>query len=373
MTSPAFYSKLAQDGRARSGVLRTAHGEVRTPNFMPVGTAGAVKAVTPEELQRCGAQIVLCNTYHLYLRPGHALVRELGGLHRFMHWSGPILTDSGGFQIFSLSALRRLDDEGVRFKSHLDGSQHLLTPETSMEVQVALGSDIAMVLDECPSGSATWEAVDRAVRRTTAWARRCREAYDGPGRVFGIVQGGVYPDLRERSARELLELDFPGYAVGGVSVGEPVEHIPRTVGLTAELLPEDRPRYLMGVGTPQDLLVAVAAGIDLFDCVLPTRNARNGLLFTSNGKLHIKRSQYRGDPRPLDENCDCETCSSYSRAYLRHLYLAREILAARLHTIHNLTFYFGLMRSIREAIDDGRYSTFAADFTTRLNVGGEAQ
>jgi queuine tRNA-ribosyltransferase len=373
MTAEPFYSKLAQDGRARSGLLRTTHGEVRTPNFMPVGTAGAVKAVTPEELRSCGAQIVLCNTYHLYLRPGHELVRELGGLHRFMHWTGPILTDSGGFQIFSMAGLRRIDDEGVRFKSHLDGSQHLLTPETSMEIQAALGSDIAMVLDECPSGPATREAVDRAVRRSSAWARRCRETYVGPGQVFGIVQGGVYPDLRERSANELLELDFPGYAVGGVSVGEPAEDIPRIVGLTADLLPRDRPRYLMGVGTPQDLLVAVSAGIDLFDCVLPTRNARNGLLFTSDGKVHIKRSQYRDDPRPLDANCDCETCSNYSRAYLRHLYLAREILAARLHTIHNLTFYLGLMREIREAIGDGRYSTFAAALTTRLNSGGEAQ
>ncbi len=364
MTSFRF-ENLAQDGLARRGRLHTAHGAVETPAFMPVGTAGAVKAVTPEELRRCGAQIILSNTYHLYLRPGHELVGELGGLHRFMNWSGPILTDSGGFQIFSLADLRRLDDEGVRFRSHLDGSEHLLTPEKSMEIQCALGSDVAMVLDECPSLPAGRDAVTVAVERTTRWAQRCRDAYAGPGVVFGIVQGGTFPDLRERSAREVLGLDFPGYAIGGVSVGEPQELIPQMVRHTAALLPENRPRYLMGVGTPADLVEAVAVGVDMFDCVMPTRNARNGTLFTAAGKIHIKRAQYRADPGPLDSQCACETCRQYSRAYLRHLFMSKEILASRLHTIHNLTYYLGLMEQLRRAIAERRFEAFRAAFHER--------
>jgi queuine tRNA-ribosyltransferase len=320
---------------------------------MPVGTAGAVKAITTEELRACGARIVLSNTYHLYLRPGHEVIRELGGLHRFMHWDGPILTDSGGFQVFSMAKLRRIDDEGVRFRSHLDGSLHVLTPEKSMEVQEALGSDVAMVLDECPSLPAPREAVAAAVERTARWARRCRDVYRGPGALFGIVQGGADADLRERSARDLVELDLPGYAVGGVSVGEPATAIDRVARMTASLLPERKPRYLMGVGRPEDLLAAVAAGFDLFDCVMPTRNARNGALFTSRGRINIKREEYRRDPRPLDEACGCDTCRNYTRAYLRHLFLAGEILASRLNTIHNLTYYLGLMRRMREAIPEG--------------------
>jgi len=367
----AFHVR-AQDGKARLGRMRTPHGEVVTPAFMPVGTAGAVKAVTPEELRRCGAQLVLCNTYHLYLRPGHEVVRELGGLHRFMHWDGPILTDSGGYQVFSMASLRELDDGGVRFRSHLDGSVHLLTPEKSMEIQAALGSDMAMVLDECPALPATRHVVAEAVRRTTLWAERCRESYRGPGVVFGIVQGGNYPDLRERSARELVDLGFPGYAVGGVSVGETAGEMMQAAARTADHLPEDRPRYLMGVGRPQDLVQAVASGMDLFDCVMPTRNARNGTLFTSCGKINIKQQRYLKDSRPLDENCYCEVCRHYSRAYLRHLFLSREILASRFNTIHNLTYYLGLMARMRESIAQGRFATFLGGFQTEEVEGTRA-
>jgi queuine tRNA-ribosyltransferase len=352
----------ARDGRARLGRMSTAHGRVATPCFMPVGTQGAVKAVTPGELRACGTQVVLSNTYHLYLRPGHEVVRDLGGLHRFMGWSGPILTDSGGFQVFSLADLRRVEEPGVRFRSHVDGSAHVLTPESSMSIQAALGSDIAMVLDECPSADATRASVESAVERTTRWARRCREAYDGPGVAFGIVQGGRYDDLRRRSAEQLIALDFPGYAVGGVSVGEPPDVMRQTVRASAALLPEDRPRYLMGVGMPSDLVEAVAAGIDLFDCVIPTRNARNGSLFTSTGRVNIKRREYQRDERPLDPACACEACAGYSRGYLRHLFMAGEILAARLHTIHNLTYYHGLMAAMRRAIETSSFDAFRRSF-----------
>jgi len=369
MTDFAF-TESAQDGRARRGTLVTAHGAVATPAFMPVGSGGVVKALTAGDLRRCGAQIVLSNTYHLYLRPGHELIRELGGLHRFMQWQGPILTDSGGFQVFSLAELREIDDGGVRFRSHLDGSSHLLTPELSMEIQSALGSDVAMVLDECPPWPASREAVEAAVERTTRWARRCREAYRGPGVAFGIVQGGTFPDLRERSVAALLELDFPGYAIGGLSVGEPGERMFEVVQATADALPQGRPRYLMGVGRPQDLVEAVARGIDLFDCVMPTRNARNGTLFTSAGRLNIKRAEFARDPRPLDESCACEACRGYSRAYLRHLYVSGEILAARLHTIHNLTYYLDLMERMRRAIAEGAFERFRTEFHRGLGANG---
>jgi queuine tRNA-ribosyltransferase len=373
MPSHFGFTIEARDGRARAGRMATAHGEVATPAFMPVGTAGAVKAVTPEDLQRCGARIVLGNTYHLYLRPGHELIRGLGGLHRFMHWPGPILTDSGGFQVFSLAELRDVDEEGVRFRSHLDGSSHLLTPELSMEIQSALGSDVAMVLDECPAWPAPREAVETAVARTTRWARRCREAYRGPGVAFGIVQGGTFSDLRRRSAAELLELDFPGYAIGGLSVGEPDERTFETVETTAGLLPESRPRYLMGMGRPRDLVQAVARGVDLFDCVMPTRNARNGTLFTSSGRLNIKRAEFQADSGPLDDRCGCETCVNYSRAYLRHLYVSGEILAARLHTIHNLAYYLGLMERMRNAIAGGDFDTFRREFLRGPHGSGGAR
>ena len=356
------FEVTARDGRARAGRLSTARGSVDTPAFMPVGTAGAVKAATPGDLRRAGAEIVLANTYHLWLRPGHEVVRELGGLHRFMSWDGPILTDSGGFQVLSLAELRRVDDRGVRFRSHLDGSLRELTPETSMEIQAALGSDVAMVLDECPALPAPRGALEQAVARTTAWARRSVAAWRGDGVCFGIVQGGPWPDLRERSARELTALDLAGYAVGGVSVGENPEAIAATARFTAELLPDDRPRYLMGVGRPEDLVEAVAAGLDLFDCVMPTRNARNGTLFTSRGRINIKRACYRTDPRPVEEDCPCETCRDYSRAYLRHLFKSGELLASRLNTVHNLTHYLRLMAGLRQAIREGSLERFRASF-----------
>jgi len=356
------FELLARDGAARRGRMTTAHGVVETPAFMPVGTQGAVKAVTTAELRRCGADIVLANTYHLHLRPGHELIRDLGGLHRFMNWTGPILTDSGGFQVFSMKGLRRLDEDGVTFRSHIDGSLQRLTPESSMEIQSALGADVAMVLDECPPLPASPEVLEAATARTTRWARRSRDAYRGVGVAFAIVQGGTDEALRERSAKELVELDCPGYAIGGVSVGEPPESIARVARFTAALLPEDRPRYLMGVGRPEDLVEAVAAGVDLFDCVMPTRNARNGTLFTSEGKVNIKREEYRRDPRPLDPACGCETCVQYSRAYLRHLFVSNEILASRLNTIHNLAYYLGLMKSMRDAVVSGSFAAFRESF-----------
>ena len=356
------FDLIGRDGTARRGRMTTAHGIVETPAFMPVGTQGAVKAVTSNELYACGAQMVLANTYHLHVRPGHELIRELGGLHRFMNWGGPILTDSGGFQAFSLKGRTKLDEEGVTFQSHLDGSLLRLTPESSMEIQAALGSDVAMVLDECPPLPAGADAVEAAVARTTRWAERSRNAYRGAGVPFGIVQGGTDERLRERSAAELVALDFPGYAIGGVSVGEPPEAIARVARFTADRLPEARPRYLMGVGRPEDLVEAVAGGVDLFDCVMPTRNARNGTLFTSEGKVNIKREQYRSDPRPLDPLCTCETCSQYSRAYLRHLFVSNEILASRLNTIHNLAFYLGLMATMREAVAMGTFASFRESF-----------
>lgn len=356
------YRLSATDGRARRGTLTLARGEISTPAFMPVGTAGSIKGLTVDEVRECGASIVLANTYHLYLRPGHDVIADLGGLHQFMQWDGPILTDSGGYQVFSMAALRRIDDDGVSFRAPFDGSDHRLTPERSMEIQAALGSDIVMVFDECPPGDAGRDEVARAVARTTAWARRSVAAYHGPGVAFGIVQGGVFPDLRERSARDLLELDFSGYAIGGVSVGEPGATVMRTVEQTVAMLPEDRPRYLMGVGRPRDLVLAVESGIDLFDCVMPTRNARCGTLFTSRGRVNIKRAEYRRDPGPLDPDCRCDTCRRYSRGYLRHLYTTGEILASRLNTLHNLTYYLGLMGRIRAAIEAGGYAEFRDAF-----------
>ncbi len=364
MTGFAF-QLIGRDGAARRARMTTAHGTVETPAFMPVGTQGAVKAVTSGELVTCGAQIVLANTYHLHVRPGHELIRELGGLHRFMNWGGPILTDSGGFQAFSMKGRTTVDEDGVTFRSHLDGSFVRLTPESSMDIQAALGSDVAMVLDECPPLPAGRDAVEAAVARTTRWARRSRDAYRGSGVSFGIVQGGTDDALRERSAEELSALDFSGYAIGGVSVGEPPEAIARIARFTSARLPEARPRYLMGVGRPEDLVEAVAGGVDLFDCVMPTRNARNGTLFTSEGRVNIKREQYRSDPRPLDPACSCEACAHYSRAYLRHLFVSNEILASRLNTIHNLAFYLGLMAAMREAVAAGTFAAFRELFLAR--------
>jgi len=341
--------------KARLGRLITAHGELETPAFMPVGTQGTVKAVLPRDLKELGCQILLANTYHLYLRPGAELVRTLGGLHRFIGWDGPILTDSGGYQVFSLTAMRRVSEEGVRFQSHLDGSTHLLTPEKVMEVQETLGSDIAMVLDECVRHDAERAYVQTSVERTVRWAERClRVRSKNDQLVFGIIQGGMFEDLRQWCVNEMCALSFDGYAVGGLGVGEGETLLQSIGSFTAELLPEDRPRYLMGVGRPEDIVSAVRAGFDLFDCVLPTRNARNGTLFTSRGKLSIKRAEFTSDARPLDPACDCYCCRNFSRAYLRHLYMAGEILSAQLNTLHNLYFYHRLMERCREAIREGR-------------------
>jgi queuine tRNA-ribosyltransferase len=357
----------ARAGRARAGRLRTPHGEVETPIFMPVGTAGAVKALTRAQLEEAGAHIVLANTYHMMLRPGDERVARLGGLHGFTGWPRPFLTDSGGYQVFSLSELRRLDEDGVRFKSHIDGSAHLLSPETSMRVQMNLGADIAMAFDECPPYPAEYAAVDEATARTTRWARRCLAAHARPDqRLFGIVQGGVHLDLRERSARELVELDFPGYAVGGLSVGEPKEDLRRVLAHLDPLLPEDKPRYLMGVGTPEDILDGVARGIDLFDCVLPTRNGRNGQLFTRHGRLSIRNARYADDPRPPDPDCTCYTCRTTSRAYLRHLHLAGEITAATLLTLHNVSHYLDTLRRIRQSIVLARFEEFRQEMHRTL-------
>jgi queuine tRNA-ribosyltransferase len=334
---------------------------------MPVGTAGAVKAVTARDLRELGASIILANTYHLMLRPGPALVAALGGLHGFTGWRGPFLTDSGGYQVFSLSGLRHLGEDGVRFKSHLDGSSHLLSPERSIEVQQLLGADIVMAFDECPPYPAPREAVEEATARTTRWAERSLVAHRRRDQwLFGIVQGGVFADLRERSARELLALDFPGYAIGGLSVGEPKEDMARVLEGLDPILPAEKPRYLMGVGTPEDLIEGVARGIDLFDCVLPTRNARNGQLFTRRGKLSIRNARFRDDPRPPDPECACPTCRTTSRAYLRHLHLAGEMSAASLATLHNLSFYLDTMRAIRQSIRLCRFQEFRIETLRRL-------
>ena len=351
--------KKETSSRARLGRIETDHGTISTPAFLPVGTQGTVKSLTPEDLIELGTEAILANTYHLYLRPGHETIGRLGGLHRFIHWDRPILSDSGGFQIFSLSALRKISEEGVRFQSHLDGSTHFLSPEKVMEIQTVLGTDIAMVLDECVPYPSPYEYMKRSISLTTRWARRCLEAKQETGpALFGIVQGGTYQDLREESAKALLEMNFQGYAIGGLSVGEPRNEMLDVLNWTTPLLPERAPRYLMGVGTPEDILDAVMLGVDLFDCVLPTRNARNGTLFTTAGKISIKQAQYAEDGRALDETCGCYTCRHYSRAYLRHLYLAKEILSSRLNTTHNLYYYMFFMKQMREAIREGRFLDF---------------
>jgi queuine tRNA-ribosyltransferase len=347
--------KKDSKSRARLGRLVTSHGIVETPAFMPVGTQGTVKGVLPRDLREMGCQILLGNTYHLYLRPGHDIVRNLGGLHRFMGWEGPILTDSGGYQVFSLGAMRKISEEGACFRSHLDGSTHLLTPEKAVEIQEALGSDIAMALDECTPHDASRSYVRDSTERTIRWAERCQRARERKDQMmFGIMQGGMYEDLRRWCAEEMATMPFEGFAVGGLGVGEGEELLRSVSAFSAALLPEERPRYLMGVGRPEDIVAAVRAGFDLFDCVVPTRNGRNGTLFTSRGKVSIKRAEFAADPRPLDENCLCYTCSHFSRAYLRHLFMAGEILASQLNSLHNLYFYHRLMESCREALRTGR-------------------
>jgi queuine tRNA-ribosyltransferase len=369
------------DGRARCGVMTTPHGAVETPAFMPVGTQGAVKGVTHRDLESLGTEILLSNTYHLYLRPGDDLIARRGGLHRFIGWTKPILTDSGGYQVFSLAARRTIEEDGAHFRSHLDGSLHTLTPEKATDIQAQLGSDIAMVLDECLAYPSDVPAARRSMERTLRWACRARDRFlalrDGlvpgvivstPGQAqFGIVQGGVFPELREESARETVAIGFEAFAIGGLSVGEPIDVMYDMVSRTTPWLPEDRPRYLMGTGTPQDLVESVARGIDLFDCVLPTRNARNGQLFTSRGRINIKNVKYAEDDGPPDPECSCYTCRTCSRAYLRHLFATGEINASTLNTLHNLHFYLDTLRRIRDAIAFGRFESFRLAFLQRLS------
>jgi queuine tRNA-ribosyltransferase len=337
---------------------------------MPVGTRGTVKAMTPEELREVGAQIILANTYHLFIRPGHLLVERLGGLHRFMNWDGPLLTDSGGFQVYSLGELRKITEEGVKFRSPYDGAYHVITPESSIAIQEALGSDIIMCFDDCPPYPAEHGYVARSMEMTTRWAGRCKEAHRREGQaLFGIVQGGMYPDLRERSAAALREIGFDGYALGGLSVGEEPERMYEIIDHAAPLLPEDQPRYVMGIGRPEDLIEAVYRGVDMFDCVMPTRNARNGMLFTSFGRLNIRNSCHTEDSTPIDPACGCHVCRHYSRAYLRHLFQAGEILASRLNTYHNLYYYLSLMDRVREAIAADRYPEFRQEFYAAREEG----
>jgi queuine tRNA-ribosyltransferase len=363
------FTLIRSDGNARRGRLRLARGELETPVFMPVGTYGTVKAMTPEELAGMGAQIILGNTFHLWLRPGTGVIQAHGDLHDFMHWEGPILTDSGGFQVYSLGGLRKITEEGVHFRSPVDGARVFMGPEESMQIQRELGSDIVMIFDECTPYPASEDEARVSMERSLRWAARSRVAHgDNPNALFGIVQGGMYEALRERSLDGLREIGFDGYAVGGLSVGEPPEDRLRILDFLAERLPVDRPRYLMGVGTPADLVEGVRRGIDMFDCVMPTRNARNGHLFVREGVVRIKNRVHAEDTGPLDPHCDCYTCRHYSRAYLRHLFRCNEILGARLNTIHNLHFYLNLMREMREAIAGGRFESYREDFYARQGL-----
>jgi queuine tRNA-ribosyltransferase len=367
---------LAEDGAARRGRLETPRGILETPVFMPVGTAGSVKTLSPRDLVELGAGIILGNTYHLYLRPGHERVRRLGGLHRFISWGGALLTDSGGFQVYSLQgagkdgggSLVRIAEEGVTFRSHLDGSRHFLSPETSIRIQLDLGADVIMAFDECPPSRAERGYHENSLARTQRWLVRSRDAWIAAGpphgerpALFGIAQGGLFPDLRRRAIEEAAALDLPGYALGGYAVGEEPEEMWEGVARHAPELPREKPRYLMGVGTPEDLLAGIAAGVDMFDCVLPTRTARNGLLFTSRGRLNVKNARFADDEGPLDRDCGCYTCQTFTRAYLRHLFRAGEILALRLNTLHNLHHYLRLMEGAREAIVEGRFDAFRRD------------
>lgn len=374
------------DNKARRGVIETERGSIQTPAFMPVGTQGTVKAMSPEELKEIGAEIILSNTYHLYIRPGHEIIHRLGGLHKFINWEKPILTDSGGFQVYSLSSLRKIREDGVEFRSHIDGSLHFLSPEKAMEIQSMLGSDIAMAFDECTPYPAEYEYAVKSLELTTEWAKRCKEfmnrakeqknrraeeknfpniSFELPNfrspelpLLFGIIQGGMYKDLRKRSLEELVEIGFDGYAAGGLSVGEPKEEMYEIIEFIGPLMPEEKPRYLMGVGDLLDVMTAVENGFDMFDCVMPTRNARNGTLFTSRGRISIKRTEFKADPGPLDPECGCYACRNYSRAYLRHLFLSKEILSMRLNTIHNLYFYLDFFRRMREAIENRTFKQF---------------
>lgn len=365
------FKRIAQNSRARTGIFSTPHGDVLTPVFAPVGTQATVKAVTPAHLRETGASLVLANTYHLYLRPGHELVAEMGGLHRFMGWDGPILTDSGGFQVFSLAEMRKIDADGVTFKSHIDGSTHRFTPEKAIEIQEALGADIIMAFDECaPPYDQAYNR--QAVARTHTWAERCLKAHTRSDQaLFGIVQGGIFPDLREQSAAFISSLDFPGHAIGGLSVGETKAEMHATLELLDAALPEDKPRYLMGVGSPEDLINGIRRGIDIFDCVLPTRLARHQAAMTRTGRINLMNAAHARDPRPIDETCSCYTCQHFSRAYLRYLIVAKEMLAATLLSIHNIQMLVELVRDCRSAIIAGVFDDFARDFLTHYNPQGE--
>jgi len=348
--------------KARTGILKTPHGTIHTPVFMPVGTYATVKTCSPRELEDLGAEIILGNSYHLYLRPGHNIIKKAGGLHKFMSWERPILTDSGGFQIFSLGENRQLSEEGATFKSVIDGSKHFFSPERAIEIQGAIGADIIMNFDECTPYPCDYEYAKESMELTSRWAKRCKMAHKKDGQLlFGIVQGSVYLDLRRKSAQDMMDIGFDGYALGGLSVGEEAEIMYNVIGYVSPMLPKNKPRYLMGVGTPENLVEAVSLGIDMFDCVMPTRNARNGSLFTSEGMIKIKNAKHKRDFTPLDPNCHCYTCENFTRAYLRHLYMVNEILAHRLHTLHNLHFYLSLMRGIRKSITDSTFSRMKDD------------
>ncbi|MEW6088229.1 MAG: tRNA guanosine(34) transglycosylase Tgt [bacterium] len=356
---------------ARAGIINTPHGPIETPVFMPVGTHATVKTLTNRDMDEIGAQIILNNAYHLYLRPGLEVIKEIGGTHRFMNWKKPILTDSGGYQVFSLNVLKKITKDGVHFNSHFDGSSHFISPEKSMEIQIILGADIIMNFDDCPPYPSTPDHIRNSLEITTAWAKRCKEYFlansAGKQSLFGIIQGGVYPELRKISAEQLIEIGFDGYAMGGLSVGEPKDEMYEIIKHTAPLIPEHKPRYLMGVGTPEDLVEAISLGIDMFDCVLPTRNARNGTAFTKNGKVILKNSQYQDDFKPLDENCKCYTCRTHSRAYLRHLFKMSEITGLSLVSLHNVHFYLEFMREARTAILEDNFENWRKNFLTGLN------
>jgi queuine tRNA-ribosyltransferase len=364
--------KESTQTRARLGIIDTHRGPIQTPIFMPVGTAGSVKALTADDLDHCGAQIILGNTYHLYLRPGCEVISHMGGLHEFIRWHRPMLTDSGGFQFFSLAKLAKFKEDGVSFQSHIDGSRHFFSPEKSVEIQTILGSDIMMSLDWCMGYPATYDQAETALEKTTAWAKKGHDYWQSqgaPNHLFGIVQGGMFRDLRSRSAEQLMQIDFSGFAIGGLSVGEPTDLMYEMADHTLPLLPRDRPRYIMGVGTPENLVALTQMGCDMFDCVMPSRNARNGKLFTSRGDINIPNARFKFDKQPVDPTCKCYTCQNYTRAYLRHLYKSKELLAYRLNTIHNLYYYLDLMAIMRRAIQEDSFDTFKRQFDNNRALG----
>jgi len=361
--------KKEKDSEARVGILKTNHGEIKTPFFMPVGTYGTVKTLTPHDLKNeIKTNIILSNTYHLYLRPGLDVIEKFNGLHNFINWDGIILTDSGGFQVFSLAKLRKKNEDGVEFQSHIDGSKHFFTPEKVIEIQEKLNSDIMMIFDDCLEYGKSLKDYEIAAKRTTQWALRCKKAKKGKNLLFGIIQGGFDENLRENHLNEIVEIGFDGYAIGGVSVGEPKDEMYKIIKFLSPKMPQDKPRYLMGVGKPEDILFAVESGVDMFDCVLPTRNARNGTLFTTHGPINIKRREYKYSDEPIDENCNCYTCQNFSKAYLRHIFISRELLSYRLNTIHNLYFYISLMKKIQKSIEDDRFLEFKKEFLSLYNA-----